>query len=541
MAKLRRVCNLGRISLALIDVNTLDLKYASAAPCGRKEAVRKAMADFDLAIIGGGINGVGIARDAAGRGLTVLLVEMNDLGSGTSSASSKLVHGGLRYLEHGAFRLVREALTEREVLLRMAPHVVRPMHFLLPPLPGMRAPLKLRLGLFLYDWLGARKLLPASRSVDLTHHAYGQPLKRKFSYGFEYSDCWVDDARLVVLSALDAAERGATIRTHARLTRAERGPERWDLVLNVRGHRETATARVVVNATGPWVSQVAENILRQPLPRPARLVKGSHIVVRRKFDHDAGYILQAADGRVVFALPFAQDFTLIGTTDIPFVGDVNTPAPDAKEILYLCDVMNEYFRDKITPDELVWSFAGIRQLYDDGSNKPEDVTRDYTLVLDEAARQAPLLTIYGGKITTYRKLAEAAMEKIGKFFVPRPAWTAGSVLPGGGFPPDDFDGVVAETIARWPFMPEPHARRLVRAYGLRIEQILGEAQSMDDLGPRFTGDLTGAEVRYLVEHEWAETAEDVLWRRTKLGLKATPDERIAINQFIVSLGSAGRP
>jgi glycerol-3-phosphate dehydrogenase len=493
------------------------------------------MADFDLAIIGGGINGAGIARDAAGRGLRVLLLEMNDLGGATSSASSKLIHGGLRYLEHGAFRLVREALTEREVLLRMAPHVIRPMRFMLPPLPGLRTPLKLRLGLFLYDWLGARKLLPASRTVDLTHNVVGQPLQRKFRYGFEYSDCAVDDTRLVVLTALDAAERGATIRTHAKLTRAERGPEQWDLVLNVRGRRETTTARAVVNAAGPWIGEVAENVLRQPLTRPVRLVKGSHIVVRRRFAHDTGYILQAADRRVVFALPFAQDFTLIGTTDIPFVGDLNTPAPDAKEILYLCDVMNEYFRDTVSPDELVWSFAGVRALYDDGSNKPEDVTRDYELVLDDRSRQAPLLTVYGGKITTYRKLAETAMDKIGKFFVTRPAWTADSTLPGGNFPPGEFYNVVAETIGRWPFLSEPHARRLVRAYGLRIEKILGEAQSMDDLGPRFAGDLTGAEVRYLVEHEWAETADDILWRRSKLGLIATPDERIAINQFIVGL------
>ncbi len=499
------------------------------------------MADFDLAIIGGGVNGAGIARDAAGRGLRVLLVEMKDLASGTSSASSKLIHGGLRYLEHGAFRLVREALTEREVLLRMAPHIVRPMRFMLPPLPGLRAPLKLRLGLLLYDWLGARKLLSASRTVDLTHNVVGQPLQRKFSYGFEYSDCWVDDARLVVLTAVDAAERGATIRTHARLTRAERQTDHWDLVLNVRGRRETATARVLVNAAGPWIGEVAQNVIRQPLKKPVRLIKGSHIVVRRRFEHDTGYILQTADKRVVFALPFAQDFTLIGTTDENFVGDLNSPAPDAKEILYLCDVMNEYFRDHVTPDELVWSFAGVRALYDDGAGKPEDVTRDYELVLDEPPQQAPMLTVYGGKITTYRKLAEAALDRVGKYFVARPAWTAGSTLPGGNFPPNEFYAVVAETIARWPFLSEPHARRLIRAYGLRVEKILGEAQSMDDLGPRFAGDLTGAELRYLVEHEWAETADDVLWRRSKLGLKATEDDRLAINQFIVSLsGQAAR-
>ena len=498
------------------------------------------MADFDLAIIGGGINGSGIARDAAGRGLRVLLVEMHDLGSGTSSASSKMIHGGLRYLEHGAFRLVREALSEREVLLRMAPHVIRSTRFLLPPAPGGRNPLLLRFGLLLYDWLGARKLLPASKTVDLTHHPLAAPLKRSFRYGFEYSDCLVDDARLVVLNALDAAEHGAVIRTRTRLTRAERRDD-WELVLNCRGRREVTTARALVNATGPWLGAVADTVIRQPLPAPVRLIKGSHIVVRRRFEHDCGYILQAPGGRVVFVLPFAQDFTLIGTTDENFVGDVNAPAPDAEEILYLCDAVNRYFRDKVTPDELVWSFAGVRALYDDGSNKPEDVTRDYVLALDEPAHLAPLLTVYGGKITTYRKLAEAAMTKIGHFFQALPPWTAGSKLPGGEFAPDAFDAVVAELIARWPFVSEPHARRLARAYGTRAERFLRDAQRMEDLGPCFTGDLTAAEVRYLVEHEWAETADDVLYRRSKLGLSATEEERATLERFIASLAANKEP
>lgn len=493
------------------------------------------MTDFDLAIIGGGINGTGIARDAAGRGLRVLLVEMNDLASGTSSASSKMIHGGLRYLEQYAFRLVREALSEREVLLRMAPHLIRPTRLLLPPLPGRRNALMLRIGLLLYDWLGARKLLPASRTVDLTHHVAGLPLQRTFRYGFEYSDCSVDDARLVVLTALDAAERGAVIRTRTCLTRAERRRDDWELVLNVRGRREVTTARVLVNAAGPWIGEVADTAIRQTLAAPVRLIKGSHIVVRRRFEHDCGYILQAKDGRVVFVLPFADEFTLIGTTDEDFVGDVNSPVSDAREILYLCDTVNEYFRDKVTPDQLVWSFSGVRALYDDGSGKPEDVTRDYALALDERAHLAPLLTVYGGKITTYRKLAEAAMAKIGHFFESLPPWTAGSALPGGDFPPDGFDTVVTELIGRWPFISEPHARRLVRAYGLRAERILGDAQSMDDLGPRFAGDLTGAEVRYLVEHEWAQTVEDVLYRRSKLGLTASDEERAQLGQFIAEL------
>ncbi len=487
------------------------------------------MADFDIAIIGGGINGTGLARDAAGRGLRVLLVEMNDLGSGTSSASSKLIHGGLRYLEKHAFRLVREALGEREVLLRMAPHVIRPMRFMLPPLPGLRSPLLLRLGLFVYDMLGARKLLPGARTVDLTHNPVGQPLKRTFRYGFEYSDCWVDDSRLVVLNALDAAEHGADIRTRTRCARVERG-EDWRLVLSNRGRREVATARVLVNAAGPWIGEVADTVIRTPLKAPVRLIKGSHIVVRRRFAHESGYLFQVADGRVVFALPFGDEFTLIGTTDENFVGDLKSVAPDPAEITYLCDAVNKYFRDQVTPDELVWSFSGVRALYDDGADKPEDVTRDYELVLDHPFQGAPLLTIYGGKITTHRKLAEAAMDKIGHFFSARPPWTAGSTLPGGDFAPDGFYPLVAEMIGRFPYLSEPHARRLVRAYGRRAERVLGAAQTMDELGPCLTGDLTAAEVRYLVENEWAETAEDVLWRRSKLGLQATPDERIAINR-----------
>ena len=491
------------------------------------------MADFDLAIIGGGINGTGLARDAAGRGIRVLLVEMNDLGSGTSSASSKLIHGGLRYLEHRAFRLVREALNEREVLLRMAPHLVRPMRFMLPPLPGVRSPLLLRFGLILYDLLGARKLLPASRTVDLTHHVVGQPLQRTFRYGFEYSDCGVDDSRLVVLNALDAAEHGATIRTRTRCTRAERRHD-WELVLNARGRRDVKTARVLVNASGPWIGAVAETVIRQPLPRPARLIKGSHIVVRRRFEHDYGYLLEAPDRRVVFVLPFAEEFILIGTTDENFVGDLNSPVPDVEEITYLCGVVNRYFRDAITPDELVWSFAGVRSLYDDGADKPEDVTRDYEVVLDERPEEAPLLTIYGGKITTHRKLAEAVMLRIGQFFEARPPWTAASRLPGGEFAPQDFDAEVAELLRRWPFLSVPHARRLMRAYGRRAERILKDAKTMDDLGQRFVVDLTASEVRYLVENEWAQNADDILWRRSKLGLKIASKERLALDRFIAS-------
>lgn len=491
-------------------------------------------ADFDIAIIGGGINGVGLARDAAGRGLKVLLVEMNDLAAGTSSASSKLIHGGLRYLEHGAFRLVRKALTEREVLLGIAPHIIRPMRFVLPPVAGQRAPLTLRFGLWLYDVLGARKLLPPSRTIDLTHNVVGQPLKRAFRYAFEYSDCWVDDSRLVVLNAVDAAERGASIRTRTRCVRADRRGV-WELVLHDHGRRDTATARVLVNAAGPWIGEVAENVVRKKLTSRLRLIKGSHIVVRKLFDHDSGYIFQAPDGRVVFALPFAGDFTLIGTTDENFVGDLNSPAPSPDEILYLCGVVNRYFRQSVTPDELAWSFSGVRALYDDGRGKPEDVTRDYHLELETPRGEAPLLTIYGGKITTYRRLAEAAMAKLGRVFPGRAPWTAQAKLPGGEFEQANWKEVQAEMQIRWPFLPEATARRMLRAYGLRAERFLNDAENLEALGPVLTGDLTAAEIRYLVETEWAETAEDILWRRGKLGLTASPEECKAIDRLIGAL------
>ncbi|HWK96491.1 MAG TPA: glycerol-3-phosphate dehydrogenase [Pseudolabrys sp.] len=494
-----------------------------------------ATADYDLAIIGGGINGTGLARDAAGRGLKVLLVEMNDLAAGTSSASSKLVHGGLRYLEHREIRLVREALSEREVLLGIAPHVVRPMRFVLPPAAGQRSPLLLRFGLWLYDVLGARKLLPKARTVDLTHNVVGQPLKRAFRYAFEYSDCWVDDSRLVVLNALDAAERGASIRTRTRCVRADRRGGVWELVLHDHGRRDTATAKVLVNAAGPWIGEVADNVLRHKLKARLRLVKGSHIVVRKLFDHESGYIFQAPDKRVVFALPFAGEFTLIGTTDDNFVGDLNSPAPSAAELLYLCDVVNRYFRHPVTPDELAWSFSGVRALYDDGKGKPEDVTRDYHLELETPRNEAPLLTIYGGKITTYRRLAEVALAKLGRIFPGRAAWTAQVKLPGGEFEWANLKEVLAEMQTRWPFLAEPTARRMLRAYGLRAEKFLGDAENMGALGPVLTGDLTAAEIRYLVEHEWAETAEDILWRRGKFGLTATADEREAIDRLIGAL------
>jgi glycerol-3-phosphate dehydrogenase len=497
------------------------------------------MADFDLAIVGGGINGTGIARDAAGRGLRVLLIEQNDLASGTSSASTKLIHGGLRYLEHGWLRLVREALIEREVMLRMAPHLIRPMRFVLPSEPGLRPPWMLRLGLFVYDHLGGRRILPPTRAVDLAHDHLGAALQGRYELGFEYSDCFADDSRLVVLSALDAAERGAVIRIRTRCIRAERGVA-WRLVLDVRGRRDLATARVLVNATGPWLKLFASSVLRDTAAVPARLDKGSHIVVRRLFDHDRGYIVQTHDRRVVFALPFERDFTLIGTTDQGFAGDPSGIEPAADEIAYLCAVANQHFRAPICPSDVVWSFAGVRSLYDDGSRKAQDVTRDYVLTLDEPHGEAPLLTVYGGKITTYRRLAEHAIDRLAHVMKAGPAWTRESHLPGGEFPYDGVEALVAKTRKSRPFLSEAHALRLVRAYGTRVERVLGAARSFEDLGPCIGGDLTAAEVRYLMEREWAQTEDDVLWRRTKLGLRFSSEERARLANVMAAMvgGSA---
>jgi glycerol-3-phosphate dehydrogenase len=489
------------------------------------------MTHYDIAIIGGGINGAGLARDAAGRGLRVLLMEQNDLASGTSSASTKLIHGGLRYLEHGAVRLVREALAEREVLLRVAPHAIRPMRFVLPHHPDMRPAWMLRLGLFAYDHLGGRDILPASTAVDLLGSPLGAPLKRRFRRAFEYSDCWVDDARLVVLNALDAAERGAVICTRARCARAERSGT-WRLILHRGRQREEARARVLVNAAGPWVGQVAETVIRLPATAPVRLVKGSHIVVRRLFEHDHAYIFQNTDRRIVFAIPYESAFTLIGTTDRDFAGDPGAVLPNEHEITYLCRAASVYFREEIGPQQVVHAFAGVRSLHDDGSRKAEDVTRDYEIVLDAPKDEAPLLTIYGGKITTFRRLAEAALARLAPYLPMQPPWTAHAPLPGGDFAWDGRDALVERARGLWPFLGDAHARRLVAAYGTRLDRIMEGARGFDDLGPRFGEELTAAEVRYLMRYEWAQTAEDVLWRRSKLGLHLDSDGQAALSAFM---------
>jgi glycerol-3-phosphate dehydrogenase len=489
------------------------------------------VADFDLAVIGGGINGAGIARDAAGRGLRVVLLEQNDLASGTSSASSKLIHGGLRYLEHGEFRLVREALREREVLLRAAPHLIRPLRFVLPLDTMRRSPLLLRLGLLVYDWIGRRKILPGTRELDLLTDEAGQPLRRTLHHAYEYSDCFADDSRLVVLSAVDAAERGAVIRTRTRCVRAER-TDTWRLILNVRGQRDVVTARVLVNAAGAWVEAVAEAVLRQRPQHRLRLDKGSHIVVRRFFNHDRAYILQAADRRVVFAIPFERDFTLIGTTDQSFSDNPAAVAPSGEEITYLCGVVNEYFREPIGASDVVWAYAGVRSLYDDGARRPQDIGRDYALILDERFGEAPLLTVYGGKITTYRRLAEEVLGRLAHFFPRSQSWTTQSPLPGGDFVYDGVDTLVERTRRSWPFIAEDQVRRMVHAYGTRVEKVLKDVAQADDLGLNLGADLTAAEVRYLMQKEWAQTADDVLWRRSKLGLRFSEKQREALESFM---------
>jgi glycerol-3-phosphate dehydrogenase len=489
------------------------------------------MPDYDLAIVGGGINGAAIARDAAGRGLRVILVEQNDLASGTSCASTKLIHGGLRYLEHGWFRLVREALAEREVLMRSAPNLIRPLRFVLPADSGMRSSWLLRLGLFIYDHLGGRTLLPPTTTVDLSRDPLGEPLTHRLQSGYEYSDCQTDDARLVVLNALDAAERGATIRTRTRCVRAERA-EDWRLVFEARGRRDVATARVLINATGPWANIFGESVLAQK-PARLRLDKGSHIVLRRLYDHDRAYLFQNHDGRVVFALPYEREFTLVGTTDVGFTGDPATVAPAPEEVAYLCDVVNTHLRASVTASDVVHAFAGVRALYDDGTSKPQDTPRDYVLALDQGEALAPLLTVYGGKLTTCRRLAEAALDRLAPAIRGSGGpWTAGAHLPGGDIAVDGVEDLVERTRQAWPFLTGTHARRLVHAYGTRVSRILGSATTAEAVGPWLGGDLTGAEVRYLMHNEWAQTEDDVLWRRSRLGLVFSRVQRAALAKLM---------
>ncbi|MEO8442874.1 MAG: glycerol-3-phosphate dehydrogenase [Betaproteobacteria bacterium] len=491
-------------------------------------------AQFDLLIIGGGINGAGIARDAAGRGLSVVLVEKDDLASATSSASSKLIHGGLRYLEQYEFRLVAEALREREVLLDIAPHLVHPLRFVMPHVPELRARWMIRAGLYLYDHLARRTRLPGSHGVTLRASPYGAGLKPTLTKGFVYADCRVDDARLVVTNALAARELGAEILTRTECTFAKRANGCWQATLrSADGTPRSVTASAIVNAAGPWVKQVLNERLHQPSRDNVKLVKGSHIVVARQYEGDHAYILQNDDRRVVFMIPYEQSFTLIGTTDIAVAGDPSNPAASAEEIAYLCRAANRYLARPVAPADVRWHYAGVRPLYDDGTADPSAITRDYTLRLDADAGVAPVLSVFGGKITTYRKLAEHALDKLQRWFpAMRPAWTAGTPLPGGdlaaGF--DTFAEI--ELPRRYPWLPDPVRRALAHRYGEGIHTVLNGARAPAELGAYFGAELFAREVDYLIEHEWACTAEDILFRRTKTGLHLTVDQRAAVDNYV---------
>jgi glycerol-3-phosphate dehydrogenase len=497
---------------------------------------------FDLAIIGGGVNGCGIARDAAGRGSSVFLCEMNDLASGTSSCSSKLVHGGLRYLEYYEFRLVREALIEREILWQIAPHIIRPLRLVLPHHAGLRPAWLLRLGLFLYDHIGGRNLLPPTRSVDLAHDAVGRPLiPNRYTRGFEYSDCFVDDARLVVLNARDAADRGAEIRTRTRAAEIRPVDGIWQVTTENSAtlERRTIRARVLVNAGGPWVENVLASGSGVNARAKVRLVQGSHIVVKKLYEHDRAYMFQNADGRIVFVIPYQDDFTLIGTTDRDYHGDPAKVKATAEEISYLCDCVSEYLAKRVRPEDVVWNYAGVRPLYDDGASEAKAATRDYVFELDTPGG-APLLSIYGGKITTYRRLAEEALEQLGPYLrsaKAREGWTAKSPLPGGDIDVSALPALTAELRRSFSFLTQEHASRLAHAYGRHALRLLGNAKSSADLGESFGATLTAAEVEYLITSEWAMTAEDIVWRRSKLGLRLSRAQMAAIDDWIAAYGA----
>ena len=492
----------------------------------------------DLLIIGGGINGAGIARDAAGRGLRVLVMEAGDIACGTSSASTKLIHGGLRYLEHYEFRLVRESLTERELLWAIAPHVVRPMRFVLPHLKGLRPRWLLRLGLFLYDHIGGRKKLPPAQSIDLTQHPVGSPLKPIFTAGFAYSDCWVNDARMVLLNLRDAADRRARILTRTRVTGLAREGDRWRIAASDGSVR---FAYAVVNAAGPAVLDVL-GLAGETGTMKMRLVRGSHIVVPRLFTHDFSYFFQLPDDRIFFAIPYEHDFTLIGTTDADHTGPLTDVRPDTAEIAYLCEAANAYFRQQISPADVVWSFAGVRPLIDDGSGRPEAATRGYRLDLSDKADGPPLLSVFGGKLTTYRHLAEAAVQLLARDSakLAGPSWTDSEPLPGGDFPMEGADRLLSQLLEEYPFLEHRWGQRMITSYGTLAWTILGEVQSLDDCGIHFGHGLTEREVDYLICREWAQEAEDVLWRRSKLGLLFSKRETQLLAEHLAARSGSGQ-
>ncbi|WP_299615837.1 glycerol-3-phosphate dehydrogenase [uncultured Tateyamaria sp.] len=500
---------------------------------------------YDLFVIGGGINGAGIARDASGRGLSVALAEAGDLGGATSSASTKLFHGGLRYLEFFEFGLVKSALKEREVLLKAMPHISWPMRFVLPYAPDMRfdsdTPTSrllrvtmpwiekgrrpawlVRLGLFLYDNLGGREILPGTKTLDLTTAPEGKPLKDRFKMAYEYSDAWVEDSRLVMLNARDAEARGATILTRCAVKEATRDGDVW----RIETEKGTFRAKALVNAGGPWVADILTGVMRQNTQHNIRLVRGSHIVTKRLYDHDKCYFFQGTDGRIIFAIPYEQDFTLIGTTDAEHTDADTKPAITDEERDYLCAFATEYFEKPVTPADVVWTYSGVRPLYDDGASSATAATRDYVLALDENGPS--VLSVFGGKITTYRKLAEQALAKMGL----GEKWTAGVPLPGGDFKVSEVGSLTAKLAGDYPFLDQKWAARLIRAYGTEAWDVLGDAKSADDIGPDFGSTLTGAELKWMMAREYAVAGDDALWRRTKLGLRLSEDERAAVDDWM---------
>ncbi|MEP1586056.1 MAG: glycerol-3-phosphate dehydrogenase [Tateyamaria sp.] len=518
-------------------------------------AADQTLKTYDLFVIGGGINGTGIARDAAGRGMTVALAEMNDLASATSSASTKLFHGGLRYLEYFEISLVRHALEERETLLRAMPHISWPMRFVLPYhrdmrfesetpvsrllatvmpwMKGRRPAWMIRLGLFAYDHLGGRKILPATSTLALHGTAEGAPLVEKFEKAYEYSDCWIEDSRLVVLNARDAADRGARVMVRTRVDAAERQGDTWQITLRDMDTdaTEIVQARMLINAAGPWVGDIIHGKLGLNTNEGVRLVRGSHIVTKRLFDHDKCYFFQGTDGRIIFAIPYETDFTLIGTTDAEHQDPHDAPTCTPEEQQYLLDFANGYFKQDIKAEDIVWTYSGVRPLYDDGAANASALTRDYTLNVD--ANGAPVLNIFGGKITTYRKLAEDVMDKVAPFFEGMSGhWTAGVALPGGDFAVDGVDALISKLMAEFHFLNLFWARRLIRAYGTLAWDVLGDAQNADDLGVAFGATLSAREVEWLMNREFARSAEDIVWRRNKLGLRLSSDEIAALQTWI---------
>lgn len=513
-------------------------------------------ADFDLLIVGGGINGAGIARDAVGRGYSVCLCEAGDFGGGTSSASTKLFHGGLRYLEYFEFRLVREALIEREILLRAMPHISWPLRFVIPYhkemrfegetpasrllslfmpwLKGSRPAWIIRVGLFLYDHLGGRKILPPTTTVDLTSDDAGKALKKKFEKAYEYSDCWVEDSRLVVLNLRDAQDRGAEINRSTLVKSARYEDGHWKVRLNdlASGRERQVSARMVINAAGPWVDEVLKSVFGRNNSKNIRLVRGSHIVIHRKFTHDRCYFFQNPDSRIIFAIPYEGDYTLIGTTDADHDSIEQTPEITPQETAYLCQMASEYFTEPVTEQDIVWTYSGVRPLFDDGASKAQEATRDYIIRREEGLGDGTVLNIFGGKITTYRRLAESMLEKIGETLGKRgTAWTAGAELPGGNFPVNGFEDLLESHCNRYPFLKPDIVRRLTRHYGTDVISLLGNAKSEADLGQAFGHGLYEIELRYLIEKEWARGAEDVLFRRTKLGIRMNREETKQVERW----------